>query len=100
MLQRQKERERLKQLVVVTRMIRTSKERIKKASIRLLNVYNKSINSISRAIKTTKESPATLLHSIGTDSSLLVGASDLTVAEVLNTNRCGRIVALPRRFRE
>ena len=100
MLQRQKERERLKQLVVVTRMIRTSKGRIKKASTGPLNACNKPINPISRAIKATKEPPATPLRSIGTDSSLLAGASDLTVAKALNTNRHERIVALPRRFRE
>ena len=72
MLQRQKERERFKQFVVVTRMIRTSKERIKKTSTGLLNVYNKPINPISRAIKAIKESPAIPLRSIGTDSSLLL----------------------------
>ncbi len=99
-LQRQKERERLKQLAVAARMVRTTKGRIKKASTGPSNACKKSINPISRAIKATKESPATPLRSIGTDSSLLAGASDLTVAEALNMNRRGRIVALPRRFRE
>ena len=81
-------------------MIRTSKEQVKMTFTEFLNVCNKFINPILRVIKTTKESPATPLRSIGTDSSLLTGTSDLTVAETLNTNRYGRIVALPRRFRE
>jgi hypothetical protein len=81
-------------------MVRTLKGRIKKTSIGPLNAYNKPINPISRAIKATKEPPATPLRLIKTDSSFLASASDLIVVEALNTNQRGRIVALPRRFRE
>jgi hypothetical protein len=100
MLQRQKERERLKQLAVATKTVRTSKGSIKKASAGPSNAYKKPVNPISRAIRATKGPPATPPRSIITDSSPIAGASDLAVAEALNTNRRGRIVALPRRFRE
>jgi hypothetical protein len=75
-------------------MVRTPKERIKKTSIGPLNACNKPINLILRAIKAIKESLATPLHLIRTDSFLLTSASDLTIIETLNTNRRGRIVAL------
>jgi hypothetical protein len=90
----------LKQLTIATKKTRTSKAQSKRASIGPSNAYKWPINPISKAIKTTKGLQATLPRSITAGSCLIAGVKDLTAAEAPNTNRRGRRVALPQRFRE
>lgn len=83
-----------KQLTVATKKTRTLKAQFKKVSIGPLNTYKQPVNPILRAIKATKGLQATPSRSNTADSSLIAGASDLTVAEAPNTNRRGRIVTI------
>jgi hypothetical protein len=100
MIQRKKEREMLKQLTVATQKARTPKAQSKRASAGPSNAYKRPVNPLSKAIKATKGLQATLSRSIAADSCPTAGVKDLTVAEAPNTNRRGRRVALPQRFRE
>jgi hypothetical protein len=90
----------LKQLTISTKKTRTLKAQFKRVSIKPLNAYKQPVNPILRAIKAIKELQATPPRLNTVDSSLIAGASDLTVAEAPNTNQRGRIVAMPRYFRE
>jgi hypothetical protein len=98
--QRKKEREILKHLTVTTKKARTLKAQSKRASAGPSNAYKRPINPISRAIKATKGLQATPPRLIAADSCPIAGIKDLTVTEAPNTNRRGRRVALPQRFRE
>jgi hypothetical protein len=99
-IKRNKEREMLKQLTVATKKARTPKAQSKRASTGPLNAYKRPVNPISKAIKTTKGLHATSPRSITAGSCSIAGVKDLTAAEAPNTNRRGRRVALPQRFRE
>jgi hypothetical protein len=99
-IQRQKERERLKQLTVATQIVGMQKTPKRRASKGPSVTFKKPINPLSRAIRATKGSLATPPRLNIADSSSIAGASDLTAVEARNTNRRGRIVALPQRFRE
>jgi hypothetical protein len=90
----------LKQLTVVTKKTRTPKAQSKRASAGPSKSYKGPINPLSKAIKATKELQATPSRSIAAGSCPITGVRDLTVAEAPNTNRRGRRVALPQRFRE
>jgi hypothetical protein len=90
----------LKQLTVTTQKARTPKAQFKRASAGPSNAYKRPVNPLSKAIKATKGLQATPSRSIAADSCPIAGVKDLTVAEAPNTNRRGRRVALPQRFRE
>jgi hypothetical protein len=99
-IQRKKEREMLKQLTVATKKARTPKAQSKRASAGPSNSNKRPINPIFKAIKATKGLQATPSRSITAGSCPIAGVKDLTAAEAPNTNRRGRRVALPQRFRE
>jgi hypothetical protein len=99
-IKRKKEREMLKQLTVAIKKARTPKAQSKRASAEPLNAYKRPINPISKAIKATKGLHATPPRSITAGSCPIAGVKDLTTAKAPNTNRRGRRVALPQRFRE
>jgi hypothetical protein len=99
-IKRKKEREMLKQLTVATKKTRTLKAQSKRASIGPLNAYKRPVNPISKAIKATKELYTTLSRLIAAGSCPITSVKDLTTVKALNTNRRGRRVALPQRFRE
>ena len=90
----------LKQFTVVTKKTRTSKTQSKRASVESSNSNKRSVNPISKVIKTTKEFQAIPSRSITTGFCSITDVKDLTVAETSNTNRCGRRVVLLQRFRE
>jgi hypothetical protein len=99
-IQRKKKREMLQKLTVATKKVRTLKAQTKRASAGPSNAYKRPVNPISRAIKALKGLQATPQRSIAADSYPIAGVKDLTVIEAPNTNRRGRRVALPQRFRE
>lgn len=90
----------LKQLTVATQKTRTPKAQFKRASAGPSNTYKRPVNPLSKVIKTTKELQATFSRSITVDSCPITDVKDLTITEALNTNRRGRRVILPQRFRE
>ena len=99
-IQRKKEREMLKQFTVATKKARTLKAQSKNTSAGPSNSNKQPVNPISKAIKTTKELQAIPSRSITAGSCPIANVRDLTAAEAPNTNRRGRRVALPQRFRE
>jgi hypothetical protein len=99
-IQRKKEREMLQKLTVATKKVRTLKPQTKKASAGPSNAYKRPANPILRAIKASKGLQTTPQRSIAADSYPITGVKDLTIIEAPNTNRRGRRVALPQRFRE
>jgi hypothetical protein len=99
-IQRKKEREMLQQLTVATKKARTPKAQSKRASTGPSNSFKGPINPIYEAIKATKGLQATPSRSTAAGSCPIAGVRDLTVAKAPNTNRRGRRVALPQRFRE
>jgi hypothetical protein len=99
-LKRKKERELRKDLTVSLKKARPSNARTRRPSIRSSKALNQPTNPISRAIQTTTRPQATPPCLNTADTSTIAGTIDLTVAEALNTNRRGRRVALPQRFRE
>jgi hypothetical protein len=90
----------LKQLTVATKKTRTPKAQSKRASAGPSNAYKRPINPIFKAIKATKGLHATPPRSITAGSYPIASVKDLTTAKALNTNRRGRRVALPQRFKE
>ena len=63
-IQRKKEREILKQFTIVTKKTRTSKTQSKRTSTGPLNSNKRSVNPISKVIKTTKGLQVTPSRSI------------------------------------
>ena len=99
-LQRKKEQELRKELAVAAKTAAGLKPRVRRVSIGPPKPCKKPAKPRKKAVNTTIASQESLPHSIGAASSTAIDAIDVAVAEVQITNRRGRVITLPQRFRE